>query len=76
MKIVWSKGTHAMHEDAFETIREELKQYNLKSVADCAGVSISTLYYWLERKGKPRYTTLCKVSKVLGFSLQTRAVKQ
>lgn len=62
--------------DAFETVLDELKEYDIPSVADAAGVHQSTLYNWLEGRYKPHYTTLIKVARALDFDVVVNVVKQ
>lgn len=63
------------HEDAFQTIVNELKHYDLYSVADASGVDISTLYTWIKGKYKARYSNLEKVANVLGFDISVTAIR-
>jgi len=58
---------------AFEELKDILKNYNLETVADVAGVHFTTLYNWLSGKTKnPHLRTFIKVAKAMGFEVMLR----
>ena len=58
------------HTAIFNQLKDILAEYNLESVAYTAGVSLSTLYYWLDgHTQKPRLDTICKVAAAIGYEL-------
>lgn len=55
----------------FDQIKQELKGWDIESVADAAGHHKSTLYFWLENKTKnPHINTLIDVAEVLGYEVK------
>ena len=55
---------------AFGELKEALNDYDIKSVADASGVHVMTLYHWLDGRTKgPRFTTMEKVAKVVGYKI-------
>ena len=55
----------------FEELKEELQDWNIESVAECAGVSNACIWYWLEGKvKKPRLDTIMRVADAIGFDLK------
>lgn len=58
------------HTAIFEQLKDILRGWNIESVADAAGIAVSTQYNWLEGKvQKPRLDTICKVASVVGYEL-------
>ena len=55
----------------FEELKEELQEWDVESVAECAGVSNACIWYWLEGKTKkPRLDTIMRVADAIGFDLK------
>lgn len=61
--------------EAFESLIIELEQYDLKSVADASEVNVQTLYNWINRVHKARYSTMKKVAHALGYGVTLRLEK-
>lgn len=64
-----------MKTEAFNFIKNELRDYDLQSVADTAEVNVQTLEHWLDGKFCPRYTNLVKVANVLGYGITLQIKK-
>ena len=64
-----------MKKDAFEIIRKELEQYDLDSVSLASGMSKATLSNWVNKKHKARFASLLNVAGVIGFKIETKAVR-
>ena len=67
--------TTKIQASVFVELKDVLHGYNLESVADCAGVHLTTLYHWLEgRTHAPRISTLVKVADAVGYRIELRIV--
>ena len=57
-------------QDAFDTLKAIIWGYDFTWLANEAGVCKATLYQWCEGRTKhPRFTTLVKVAKAVGYKL-------
>jgi len=65
------------HAQIVSKVRDELKRYDVQSVAKIALVSPSTLYKWLdESTQKPRIDTLVRVTQAIGMRLDVKKQKK
>jgi len=54
--------------EAFDDVLSELRKWNIESVAEEAGLSPSTLYFWLSGQTKnPGKNNLINVAYVIGY---------
>lgn len=58
------------HEELFSIVKAELSGYELASVANMSGVSLATLYSWINGKVTcPHWRTLFNVSVAIEITL-------
>ena len=61
---------------AFDTLCDKLNTLDLTEVAKEARVSYATLHNWTHGKTtSPRFITMCKVAKVLGFEITIQKIQ-
>ncbi len=54
----------------FEELKDLLAEYDLKSVSDTSGISLSTLYLWVDGKVRfPHLRTIVRVAEALGYEV-------
>jgi len=57
--------------EIFEDLKAIIADYNFDWLAETAGVSPQTLYYWVNgRTRKPRLDTITKVASAVGYKLK------
>ena len=70
MAKVAKKNLQASEKNGYGQLKAIIWGYDFAWLANEAGVCKATLYNWCDGRTKhPRFTTLVKVAKVLGFEL-------